>query len=185
MAALLLLRAPAWQHCCSRPCWTPGPSPGRGSRRAHRPSEGHSAQLLLQPPLYYLWGRPLCSMEAAAPFGSERSDASLRRWFCPFCGIRTSLWCGLGNRRVRSAVPQHKKLARARAHVCVCACCVFQKDCHKPSQRRPVSASLGSTRSLAASTHSGLASHWGNNRGKCEPPFPSPGQAAHHWHHCP
>ena len=32
-------------------CWTPAPSPGRGSRRTHRPSEGHSAQLLLQPPL--------------------------------------------------------------------------------------------------------------------------------------
>ena len=29
MAALRLLRAPAWQHCCSRPCWTPAPSPGR------------------------------------------------------------------------------------------------------------------------------------------------------------
>ena len=24
MAALWLLRALAWQHCCSRPCWTPG-----------------------------------------------------------------------------------------------------------------------------------------------------------------
>ena len=49
MAALRLLRAPAWQHRCSRPCKTPAPSPGRGSRRAHRRSEGHSAQLLLQP----------------------------------------------------------------------------------------------------------------------------------------
>ena len=50
MAPLRLLRAPAWQHRCSRPCWTPVPSPGRGCRRLHRPSEGHSAQLLLQPP---------------------------------------------------------------------------------------------------------------------------------------
>ena len=50
MAALRLLRAPAWQHRCSTPCWNPAPSPGRGSRRAHRPSEGLSAQLLLQPP---------------------------------------------------------------------------------------------------------------------------------------
>ena len=50
MAALRLLRAPARQHRCSWPRWTPSPSPGRGCRRTHRPSEGHSAQLLLQPP---------------------------------------------------------------------------------------------------------------------------------------
>ena len=50
VAALRLLRAPAWKHCCSRPCLTPAPSPGRGSWHLHRPSEGHSAELLLQPP---------------------------------------------------------------------------------------------------------------------------------------
>ena len=46
MAALRLLRAPARQRLCC----TPSPSPGRGSRCAQRPSEWHSAQLLLQPP---------------------------------------------------------------------------------------------------------------------------------------
>ena len=50
VAALWLLRAPTWQHRSSRPCWNPAPSPGRGSERAHRPSEGHKAQLLLLPP---------------------------------------------------------------------------------------------------------------------------------------
>ena len=50
MAALLLLRAPARQHCCPWPCRTAAPSPGRGCRCAHRPSEGHSAQLLMHPP---------------------------------------------------------------------------------------------------------------------------------------
>ena len=29
-----------------------------------------------------------------------------------FCGIRTSIWCWLGNHRVSSAVPRHEKLAR-------------------------------------------------------------------------
>ena len=47
---LRLLRAPAWQHHCFRPYRTPAPSPGRGSRRAHRPSEVHSAQMLMLPP---------------------------------------------------------------------------------------------------------------------------------------
>ena len=31
-------------------CCTPAPSPGQGSRRTHRPYEGHGAQLLLHPP---------------------------------------------------------------------------------------------------------------------------------------
>ena len=45
MTALLLLRAPARQHCCPRPCRTAAPSPGQAW-----PFEGHSAQLLLPPP---------------------------------------------------------------------------------------------------------------------------------------
>ena len=50
VAALLLLPAPARQHCCPRPCRFAAAEPGRGCRCAHRPSEGHSAQLLMQPP---------------------------------------------------------------------------------------------------------------------------------------
>ena len=49
VAALRFLRAPAWQHRCSRPCGTLAPSPGRGSRHVHWSFEGHSAQLLLHP----------------------------------------------------------------------------------------------------------------------------------------
>ena len=109
MAALLLLRAPAWQHCCSRPCWTPAPSPGRGSRRAHRPSEGHSAQLLLKPPLnrqtpltppqhpgmplvmaarYYFPGIPLYSRGRAGTFSSVPRSTS---------GIRCHAFCVTGH----------------------------------------------------------------------------------------
>ena len=47
--AVLILRASVGQHLCPRPCWACPTSPGQGSRRVHQPSEGHSAQLQLQP----------------------------------------------------------------------------------------------------------------------------------------
>ena len=86
MAVLRLLRAPAWQHRCSRPCWTPAPSPGRGSRHAHRPSEGHSAQLLLQPPPPPLYQQtPLTP--PPSPWDERKACVCLRQYHCVKAGI--------------------------------------------------------------------------------------------------
>ena len=45
----MALPYPIVQHVLKQ-SGTPSPSPGRGRRRTHRPSKGHSAQLLLCPP---------------------------------------------------------------------------------------------------------------------------------------
>ena len=116
MAALRLLCAPAWQHRCSRPCWTPAPFPGQGNRRTHRPSRGHSAQLLLQPPppLYRQtplippstlgcpsWWRlqqcrtPLCPLhDLHALCSSQRVCIGCRGSPVRFPATRCALFCG-------------------------------------------------------------------------------------------
>ena len=55
-------------------------------------------------------GGSLCSVGLDAPFGSGLLRP-LERWTPPFCGIRTSVVCWLGNQSVGSPVPRQKKRA--------------------------------------------------------------------------
>ena len=48
---------------------------------------------------------------AGRPIWLRSAEASVERWTPPFCGIRTSVVCWLGNQSVGSPVPRQKKRA--------------------------------------------------------------------------
>ena len=75
---------------------------------------------------------------AGRPIWLRSAEASVERWTPPFCGIRTSVVCWLGNQSVGSPVPRQKKRAgdvlgcsllqplwdRHWGGPCVCVCVV-------------------------------------------------------------